>query len=108
MAYRHVVLFRLRDGVSDAQRLAARHLLEDLGDEVHAHSGLLSWRIEESLDARKGIVLVEEATFATGEDFEAFRASDAHRRAALEMAKVADWFVGDYHDPDPEGPAAGR
>ncbi len=98
MTYRHVVLFRLRDGVPAERAAAARRLLEDLGDVVHEHPGLLSWRIEESLDARNGTVLVEEATFATQEDFETFRASELHRRAALEMAKVADWFVGDYVD----------
>ena len=101
MAYRHVVLFRLREGVSEEQAAAARRLLEDLGDAAHEHPGLVAWRIEESLDARKGTVLVEEATFATREDFETFSASELHRRAAAEMAKVADWFVGDYVDPDP-------
>jgi hypothetical protein len=99
VAYRHVVLFRLREGVTPEQAAAARRLLEDLGDAVHDHPGLLAWRIEESLDARKGTVLVEEATFATEADFETFRASAPHRRATAEMARVADWFVGDYVDP---------
>lgn len=99
MAYRHVVLFRLREDVTPEAAAAARRLLEDLGDAVHDHPGLLSWRIEESLDARKGTVLVEEATFATEADFETFRGSELHRLATLEMAKVADWFVGDYVDP---------
>lgn len=101
MAYRHVVLFRLREGVTPEQAAAARRVLEDLGDTVHEHPGLRAWRIEESLDGRKGTVLVEEATFATREDFETFRASELHRRATIEMAKVADWFVGDYVDPAP-------
>lgn len=91
---RHLVLFRFRDS-ADAE---ARQAAYDAVAETGAAPGLLSWRLAWSLDTRKGPVLVQEAVFADRAAYEAWRGSDAHRRAGEIMSEVADWLVGDLED----------
>jgi hypothetical protein len=90
--YRHIVLFRFHDTATTQQRQEARRVLGALG----AADGVLDWRVEESLDDRKGHVLIEDATFASTEAFESFRSSAEHRAATEVLAPIADWLVGDY------------
>ncbi len=92
--YRHIVLFRIHDEVTDDQVTEAIDSLRSLGDLP----GIVSWRVELSLDSRKGRVVVEDATFVDAEAFEAFRTDPRHAATAETMAGLADWWVGDYAD----------
>jgi Stress responsive A/B Barrel Domain len=92
MSFRHVVLFRVHDGVSNERIAAAIGELEALG----ALPGVTAMRIERSLDGRKGRIIVEDATFSDAAAFAAFRASPPHLAVGREMAEISDWWVGDY------------
>ncbi len=95
MAYRHIVLFRVRDEVDDARLHAAVLALK-----AFAHfPGVESWVITSSLDARKGRIVIEDATFADREAFDAFRRDDGHVRVGRMMSDVSDWWIGDYVTP---------
>ncbi|WP_136585351.1 Dabb family protein [Microbacterium hydrothermale] len=94
--FRHVVLFRVRDDVADPDLSAAVTALRGLGSEP----GVVAWAVEISLDTRKGRVIVEDGTFADADAFHAWRDGDAHRRVAEHMARIADWWVGDYTTPE--------
>lgn len=88
-AFRHVVLFRLHDA-ADAD--AAIRVLE----EMRPAEGLVSWTITRSLEDRKGVVIVEDATFVDRAAFEEFRRSEGHRLAVEHMRRCSDWLVGDW------------
>jgi len=90
--YRHIVLFRVHDDVDDERVAAAIDQLRSLA----ALSGVVGWRVELSLDARKGRVIVEDATFIDQVAFESFRRDPQHVRVATAMSKIADWWNGDY------------
>ncbi|MBN9202793.1 MAG: sulfite reductase, beta subunit [Microbacterium sp. SCN 70-18] len=92
MSYRHIVLFRIHDFVDDERVTEAVERLRSLG----VLPGILSWRVELSLDTRKGRVIVEEASFVDGAAFEAFREHPEHVKAARSMAEISDWWIGDY------------
>ena len=92
MTFRHIVLFRIHDNVTNHRVDDAILRLESLTDLP----GVESMRIERSLDGRKGRIIVEDATFEDARAFTAFRASRAHVVVAAEMAEVSDWWVGDY------------
>lgn len=93
--YRHIVLFKMYDKVSEDQLKEAVQLLEELG---RSSEGIVEWKIEESLDVRKGRILVENALFVTQQSFERFRKSDHHAKARNFMQEIADWWVGDYFE----------
>lgn len=90
--FRHVVLFRVRDDVTDPDLSAAIDELRAVGEAP----GVTAWTIETSLDTRKGRIIVEDGSFVDRSAFQTWRASDAHRRAAERMAGIADWWVGDW------------
>jgi hypothetical protein len=90
--YRHVVLFRVYDEVTDEQYRQLADGLRSLGSSP----GILEWRVEESLDQRKGRVLIEESTFESAEAVEVFRHLPAHQEVSALLAQSADWLVGDY------------
>ncbi len=92
MTYRHIVLFRVHEGVSGARVDEAVGLLRSLNDLPMVES----LRIERSLDARKGTMIVEEAEFVDAAAFRAFRAHRRHVEVATAMAEISDWWVGDY------------
>ena len=91
-AFRHVVLFRIHDTVPEDDVTAALDELRTLA----ALPGVVAWRVERSLDARKGRVIVEDATFASADDFERFRIHPTHVAAGQRMAAISDWWNGDY------------
>jgi hypothetical protein len=93
MSLRHLVLFRLRPG-ADAEHAVA--LLRPLGDLP----GITSWRVELSLDDRKGPVVVEDSTFTDAAALQAFREHPRHAEVSAWYAEHADWLVGDYLLPD--------
>lgn len=91
-ALRHLVLFHVRPGTGEELISAALEGLRVLGNDP----GLLEWRIELSLDTRKGPVIVVNALFRDRDALERFRVSDAHAESAARLAAMADWVVGDY------------
>lgn len=92
MTYRHIVLFRVHDDATDAEVSEALEALRALGSV----SGALTWHVAPSFDTRKGRVIVEDATFASVAEFEAFRALPEHQEVVARMAAMSDWWVGDY------------
>ena len=94
--FRHIVLFRVHDAVSNAELEQAVSALRALGDEIEA----VSWNVEVSLDPRKGRVIIEDTTFPDAAAFDRFRAHPAHIAIADRMARISDWWVGDYHARD--------
>lgn len=90
---RHVILFRLREG-ADADK--ALELLRSFQPP-----GTLKWVIERSIDERKGVVIVEDATFVDEAALDAFRVSGDHAEAVAFMRENADWVVGDWWEPAP-------
>ena len=93
MSYRHVVLFRVHEQVSDAQLSA---VIERTRAVLRGAAGVVSAYVEVSRDARKGRVVVEDVTFADGAAYEAFRGSREHEGITAVWAGMADWVVGDY------------
>lgn len=92
MPFRHVVLFRLHNDATDADADAALADLRALGELP----GVEQWRVERSLDERKGTILVEEGTFADARSFELFRSHRQHAATAATISQMADWWVADY------------
>lgn len=93
--FRHVVLFRVRDGVEAALLSDALAALRSLGRKP----GVVSWSVATSLDDRKGTVIVEDGTFEDAESFRSWRETDDHRRAAEMMKRISDWLVADWEAP---------
>lgn len=92
--FRHIVLFRVHDDVSDDRVTAALEELRSLA----VLPSVASWRVELSLDARKGRVIVEDATFSDAAAFERFRRDERHLAVGDTMSEIADWWNGDYED----------
>lgn len=91
--FRHIVLFRVWDDVTDARIGAAIADLRQLGE----HSAVVEWTIALSTDTRKGRIIIEDGAFADAESFRDWRSSEHHRKVADRMAEIADWWVGDHH-----------
>lgn len=60
--------------------------------------GILEWTIRRSEDERKGVVIVENALFDSRESLAAFSTHPAHHVSAARMARLADWWIGDYEE----------
>jgi len=90
--FHHVVLFRIHPGTPEEEISGAIEALRALG----SLPGITEWRVERSLDERKGTVLVQIGTFEDEASFQAFRSAPAHRAAGERMAAIADWLVGDF------------
>ena len=91
--YHHIILFRIKDNVSENTR---QNALNQLGKLGHGHSGLETWHIHESLDTRKGHILIQEGVFTTEEDFKQFQNTKLHLEVGNVMKEIADWWIGDY------------
>lgn len=94
MRYRHIVLIRFREEAPVGIAADAEALLRELG----LRSEVLEWTIERSVDTRKGLVLVENALFASLDSFHAWRASREHSNVTDLLGQHADWLVGDYYE----------
>ncbi|MFF0911582.1 Dabb family protein [Microbacterium enclense] len=90
--FRHVVLFRVRDEVTDPEVSDAIAMLRQLG----GLPGVTAWTVALSRDQRKGRVIVEDGTFPDQGSFDIWRARSEHQTAALRMSGIADWLVGDW------------
>src|SRR3990167_1703451 len=93
--FRHIILFKLHEGLDPKLEIKAIQLLQELGrgDEV-----ILEWKVKRSMDIRKGIIIVENGLFKDEQTFEIFRKSDRHLETVNFMKEIADWKVGDYID----------
>lgn len=91
--FRHIVFITPHENVEEAVRAEAVARLRVLGQGV---PGLKAWTIAESLDTRKGHIIIENALFEDQEAFARFRASEAHGEFVEFLKKIADWLVGDY------------
>ena len=92
---RHIAFFRFHDGVPEKVRHQALEMLRDLKDCV---PGILEWQVEESLDTRKGHIIVENALFADNDALQQFRQADVHQKVVVFIREVADWWIGDYKE----------
>lgn len=93
MIFKHIVLFKIHDHVSDEDYQSAIIALQELGK---GESGIIQWQINSSIDTRKGRVIIEEAQFKDEEAFQSFRTSNKHVDVGNRMKEIADWLVGDY------------
>lgn len=91
--FRHIILFKLHEGLDPELEIKAIQLLQELGKE---DEGVLEWRVKRSIDIRKGIIIVENGLFKDKQAFEIFRKSDKHLETVNFMKEIADWTVGDY------------
>ena len=90
---RHIVLFKLFDGVDEATELEALGLLKQLGEN---NNNILSWTVERSLDTRKGVVIIENSLFKNTASLQEFRHSAKHAEVSGFMKQISAWLVGDY------------
>ena len=98
--FRHIVLFRVYDDVSELQLDEAIAALRSLA----AGSGAAAFEVHRSADTRKGRLIVEDTTFSDRRAFEAFRQSEDHKRVASLLADISNWWIGDYEIMKPGGP----
>jgi len=92
MKLNHTVMFKIHDDVSDDDIADAAELLTGLGGEP----GVEKWIIRESIDVRKGRIIIEQSRFESNEAYQKFRISSAHVKVGDFMKTIADWWVGDY------------
>lgn len=101
MPLRHIVLFRVHDGVTADRLSEAVDCLDSLG----TIPGILEWTVRLSTDDRKGVVIVENALFESRASLEVFAAHPDHQVSAERLRNMADWWIGDYVEDDGARPA---
>ncbi|MEO6471007.1 MAG: Dabb family protein [Aeromicrobium sp.] len=94
MPLRHIVLFRVRDGIGESQIASAIQALEAL----KVIPGLIEWTIRRSQDERKGVVVVQNSLFETRQALADFAAHPLHKVSADLLRTMADWWIGDYEE----------
>lgn len=90
---RHITLFRINDDVPPDQ---VREILGRLQELGVGNEHVLSWEAAESLDTRRGTVLIVNSLFADQEMLAKFTTSERHIAAARVMRSIATWLVADY------------
>jgi hypothetical protein len=90
---RHIVIFVLKPGVDTGEVVG---LLRTFGKN---DPNVLEWTVAESLDTRKGNVVIENALFPDETAFEKFKTSRTHKGLGEKMSLLADWLVADYTEP---------
>ena len=64
-------------------------------------AGIIFFKVEQNLDLRKGVHLVEIAVFRDNEALQQFRVHPKHKELTDILCKIADWQVGDIVSPLP-------
>ncbi len=91
--FHHIVLFKLYDGVSLEQKQKAIEILKSLGEN---NSDIIESTVLESLDSKKGVILVENFVFKDLDSTEKFKESKEHKETGIYMSTISDWWIGDY------------
>jgi quinol monooxygenase YgiN len=89
---RHIVIFLLKPVVDVNEVLSLLRSLQKSEDVIELTA-------EQSLDTRKGIVVIENALFKDEAAFERFKKSEHHKEVGERMSQLADWLVADYIEP---------
>lgn len=92
MAIRHIVLFRFYDAIDEDSR---RNAVEQIRS-METSPGILEWRIEVSMDTRKGVVVAQNVLFKDQDAFDAYRSSTDHKQVGEILSSLADWQIADY------------
>ncbi len=95
MPLRHIVLFRV---YADAPASTVEKAITTLMSLETNVPGLLEYRVERSLDERKGIVIVENALFESRTALRLFRESEEHQAVSEILKGMSDWWIGDYSE----------
>jgi hypothetical protein len=92
MSLRHIVLFRFYDVIDEDTRAEAIGAIQGLS----VLPGILEWRLDASIDVRKGPVIAQNVLFEDQAAFEAYRDSAEHKAVGVTLSAVADWLIADY------------
>jgi heme-degrading monooxygenase HmoA len=87
--YRHIAVFIAKPGITAQQIIGPLESLRGL-------PGIVELTVRESLDTRKGIVIMFNSLFTDEAAFQAYRAAPQHKQVANRMREIADWWVADY------------
>ncbi|GAA2527007.1 hypothetical protein [Rarobacter incanus] len=92
--YRHIVVFAFYREVTAMAFHEAIRDLERLGSERNVGT----FRVRESVDLRKGRVVLFDAWFLDQEQFGRFTRSTLHGEVVERLRLIADWWVCDYFE----------
>lgn len=96
MAIRHIVIFKLYPEVTESSRRQALQKLRALcGDSPL----LQEWRVAESLDTRKGKLIIQNTLFKDSSALQQWRRAGAHKQTVDFMSQISDWLIADYEEP---------
>lgn len=92
----HVVLISFHGNAPEAVRQEVYQRYQTLAEECGGEdAGILLFKVEQNLDLRKNVHLVEIAAFRSNEDLQLFRVHPKHKELTDILCTVADWQVGD-------------
>ena len=86
---RHIILFRVYPDADPDEVLRRLRSLREL-------PGVLEWRVERSLDERKGVVVLQNSLFSSLQALRSFRVGPEHVEVADFLSRSADWLVADH------------
>lgn len=92
---RHIVLFKVNNGVNETRIDDAIKLLKELGKD---NTSIIQWTVEKSLDTRRGTIIIENFLFKSEEDLKTFRSFEKHIKTGEFMREISDWIIGDYFE----------
>ena len=90
---RHIVFFVIKEKVTDKELLEFINKADAL---IKKTKGVIKYNVNQSMDVRKGRIVILNAVFDNIEDFESYRKLPKHTEFAAEASKISDWFNGDY------------
>ncbi len=99
----HIVLISFRLDAPDSARQKAYGMLLTLGDDCGGkEAGILFFTVDNNLDLRKNVHLVEVAIFKDNEALQKFRNHPKHAALTEILRDIADWQVGDIKTELPQ------
>jgi hypothetical protein len=97
--YWHIVFISFKEGVPEEVRQDAVAQDRALGEKCGGfETGIITWKVVENLDQRKGVHFIQISMFVSKEAYEAFRVHPEHKKFGAVLREVADWKVGDFID----------
>ena len=92
----HVVLISFKENATEAIRQDVYDRYQTLAEDCGGpQAGIFSFEVKNNLDLRKGVHLVEIATFRDNAALQAFRVHPKHKEITDVLCRVADLQVGD-------------